>query len=429
LKKVVSAYDSAATILDNLFAYVALLDLNGRVLEVNTPPLIRGGYVKTDIIGQYFFDAPWWSYDTAVKNRLVKAIADCRSGKSSRYDVVVKMGQELIPIDFMISPVKNAEGQIVALLPTAVDITDRKALEERLALREEQYRFVLEGSDLGFWDWNFETNTVDRNNRWAEILGYSFEEMAKTTQQWTDFVHPDDREKAWKSINAVLEGHTELHRMEYRMIHKDGSIRWILDQAKIMKRDAVGKPLRMCGTHADITERKNLELALEEQAHFDFLTGLFNRRYFMEKSEAELARSQRYQSDLSMLMIDLDHFKKINDSYGHKSGDLVLQKIGQVFLSTLREVDIAGRMGGEEFAILLPETCIDEALDVAERLRSKVAEARVQIEYANSIQVTISIGVATKSSQNEPLDGLLSRADMALYESKAGGRNIVSVIN
>lgn len=430
MKKVISAYESAKMIIDNLFAYVALLDIDGRVLEVNNPPLIRGGYDKTDIMGQYFFDAPWWAYDPNIKAKLIQAITDCRNGKSSRYDVVVKMGEELIPIDFMISPVKNESDQIVALLPTAVEITERKILEEKLACNEEQYRFVLEGSELGFWDWNIEKGTVDRNSHWAEILGYTTEEIANTTQQWTDFIYQEDRESAWQSINAVLDGRSGLHRMEYRMLHKDGSIRWILDQAKIMKRDVTGKPLRMCGTHVDITERKNLELALEKQANFDFLTGLFNRKHFLEKAEIELARSQRYTSDLSLLMIDVDYFKKINDTHGHKAGDLVLQMIASVFQSALREVDIAGRLGGEEFAVLLPETRIEEALDVAERLRSEIAAAQIQqhTQSQPAITVTISVGVATKSSQIEQLDDLLCRADMALYEAKAGGRNIVSTL-
>ena len=333
------------------------------------------------------------------------------------------MGEEFIPIDFMISPVKNEKDEIVALLPTAVEITDRRNLEEKLSISEEQYRFVLEGSELGFWDWNIEKDTVDRNARWAEILGYSADEIARTTQQWTDFIYPDDRERAWQSINAVLDGRSGLHRLEYRMLHKDGSIRWILDQAKIMKRDASGKPLRMCGTHVDITDRKNLELALEKQAHFDFLTGLCNRRHFLERADAELNRSQRYENALSILMIDIDHFKRINDTYGHKFGDVVLQKIANIFQSTLRDVDIAGRIGGEEFAILLPETCIEEALDVAERLRTEVAGASVQFDQATAIQFTISIGIAAKQSRNEQLDDLLSFADKALYEAKDAGRN------
>jgi diguanylate cyclase (GGDEF)-like protein len=136
-----------------------------------------------------------------------------------------------------------------------------------------------------------------------------------------------------------------------------------------------------------------------------------------------LSRSQRYEKDLSILMIDVDHFKRINDTFGHKSGDVVLQKIANIFQSTLRDVDIAGRIGGEEFAVLLPETCIDKALDVAERLRTEVAGASVQVDQASSIQFTISIGIATKLSLDEKLDDLLSFADTALYEAKDAGRN------
>ena len=131
MKKVKTNYDCAITILDNLFAYVALLDIHGKILEVNNPPLKRGGYTKAAIIGQYFFDAPWWSYNAEVKNKLIQAIEDCRNGKSSRYDVVVKMGEEFIPIDFMISPVKNENDEIVALLPTLKILeTERQRSED-----------------------------------------------------------------------------------------------------------------------------------------------------------------------------------------------------------------------------------------------------------------------------------------------------------
>ncbi len=124
---------------------------------------------------------------------------------------------------------------------------------------EERLRFVLEGSGLGFWDWKINTNEVERNPVWAEILGYSYEEIKRTTKQWTDFIHPDEREKALQSIQDVLAGHSPTHKIEYRMIHKNGSLRWILDHAKIVQRDQDGRPIRMSGTHADITERKTAE--------------------------------------------------------------------------------------------------------------------------------------------------------------------------
>jgi PAS domain S-box-containing protein len=144
------------------------------------------------------------------------------------------------------------------------DITERKRSEHALENREKQLRFVLQGSELGFWDWDITSGTVYRNERWATMLGYSHEEIQQTPKQWTDFIHPDDRNGAWESINAVLEGRSAMHRLEYRMLHKDGSIRWILDQAGVTQRDAEGRPVRMCGTHTDITADKQAQQVLKD---------------------------------------------------------------------------------------------------------------------------------------------------------------------
>lgn len=141
--------------------------------------------------------------------------------------------------------------------------------------REEQLRLVLEGAELGFWDWNIVTGEVRRNERWAKMLGYPYEEIQNTTQQWTHFIHPDDRDKAWQSISDALEGQFA-HKVEYRMICKDGSIKWILDQANVAQRDADGRPTRMCGTHMDITERKQAEINLHIAATiFESQEGMF----------------------------------------------------------------------------------------------------------------------------------------------------------
>jgi PAS domain S-box-containing protein len=143
-------------------------------------------------------------------------------------------------------------------------ITERKKAEESLRESETRLKLVLDGSQLGFWDWNIETGKVIRNARWAEMLGYTLEEVEFSVKQWTDLHHPDDRDLAWKSINDHLEGRTSAHRIEYRMLSKDGHYRWILDQAKIVSWDSEGKPLRMCGTHTDITERKVAEQEKEK---------------------------------------------------------------------------------------------------------------------------------------------------------------------
>ncbi len=148
------------------------------------------------------------------------------------------------------------------------DVLDRKRSELALESSEKQLRFVLEGSELGYWDWDIVAGKVDRNERWAVMLGYTHSEIQNTVMQWTDFIHPEDRERAWDSIKAVIEGRSNMHRLEYRMLHKDGGIRWILDQASVMQRDADGKPVRMCGTHTDITARKQDELEQQQRDQY-----------------------------------------------------------------------------------------------------------------------------------------------------------------
>lgn len=162
------------------------------------------------------------------------------------------------------SPVVAPDGTLIGVLGIGRDITDRKRTEDELKRGKAQLDFVLEGGQLGFWDWDLTSNTVQRNHIWAGILGYTFEEIQATTQQWSDFLHPDDRERAWESINDHLEGRTPLHDAEYRMKTKQGDYRWILDRAMVVQRDADGRPLRMSGIHVDITKRKQDEEALQQ---------------------------------------------------------------------------------------------------------------------------------------------------------------------
>jgi diguanylate cyclase (GGDEF)-like protein len=165
---------------------------------------------------------------------------------------------------------------------------------------------------------------------------------------------------------------------------------------------------------------------LQQQAQTDYLTSLANRRHFMEQGQIELERAKRYNKPLSVFMIDIDYFKKINDTYGHKFGDFVLQTLAAKLRETLRLIDVIGRIGGEEFAVLLPETGLREAAEVAERLRDSVARTNVPREEGMPINFTVSIGVATMQDKESSLDGLLSQADAAMYAAKQSGRNKVN---
>ncbi len=185
---------------------------------------------------------------------------------------------------------RDDQGQLVGVLGIGYDITQQRKAERALENSEQQLRFVLEGAELGFWDWDIVAGTVDRNEHWATMLGYSHEEIRRTAQQWTDFVYPDDRERAWDSINAALTGRTHMHRLEYRMLRKDGRVIWILDQARVMLRDADGTPLRMCGTHTDITETRAIQEELaHHRRHLEQLVEQRTRELSQAKEAAETA--------------------------------------------------------------------------------------------------------------------------------------------
>jgi diguanylate cyclase (GGDEF)-like protein len=173
----------------------------------------------------------------------------------------------------------------------------------------------------------------------------------------------------------------------------------------------------------NITERKLLQRNYEQMAQTDYLTGLSNRRHFMQRAEAELTRTLRYGNALSLLMLDLDHFKQINDNHGHRAGDKVLQTFSTLCRSTLRESDLIGRLGGEEFVIMLPETGISEATGIAERLRKITEEVFVLLEDGRPLYFTVSIGIAGLDEHHAHLDALLQKADQSLYMAKSMGRN------
>ncbi|HEX5330309.1 diguanylate cyclase [Sulfuricurvum sp.] len=173
-------------------------------------------------------------------------------------------------------------------------------------------------------------------------------------------------------------------------------------------------------------ENRNARSELEHRAYSDYLTGLGNRRYFIEQAEEELSRRHRYGGELSLIMFDIDYFKKINDTYGHSVGDLVLQKIADICRTILREIDIIGRIGGEEFAILLPQTDAEEAHHVAERLRIAISEGQIKLEGAQP-KFTASFGVVAAGGGFTEIDALLNQADTALYEAKESGRNRVCI--
>jgi diguanylate cyclase (GGDEF)-like protein len=178
-------------------------------------------------------------------------------------------------------------------------------------------------------------------------------------------------------------------------------------------------------TYGNVSELAHQTDELERLACFDGMTGLHNRRHFLVLADTEWSRFRRYGRPLSLLMLDIDRFKYVNDTYGHDAGDEIIKAVANVLRKHKRGSDIAGRLGGEEFVVLLPEATFDAALGAAERFRRLVADRAITVEGRCCISVTTSIGVTVAHADTNSLDVLLKEADMALYDAKRSGRNRV----
>ena len=315
-----------------------------------------------------------------------------------------------------------------------------KEAEEALRRSEQSLQMAQAIAHIGHWEWDVETQEMRWSDETYRILGYDPKAQLPSRDTFFQVIHPDDRARVASHIfQATHEGGG--FDIEYRIVLPDGRVRVVHGVGEVTLvgvnsqvqligsiRDVTSQDLiEVLGVIQDITERKELELRLAQEAHTDALTGVANRRYFHKVAEGELARVRRYGGELSVFMMDLDHFKAINDQHGHHVGDLVLRKVVQVCRETLREEDAIGRVGGEEFAVLLPQTGRQTALEVAERLCHALAAAEVRLDDKPPLRFTASLGVATLAPDDPGMDVVLDRADKALYQAKHAGRNRVIV--
>jgi diguanylate cyclase (GGDEF)-like protein/PAS domain S-box-containing protein len=323
-------------------------------------------------------------------------------------------------------PMYDANGNAQYLVCVNLDITDRKRAEAALLDSEARLRETITHSPNPVIMHAEDGNIIMMSAALAEITGYSLEDLP-TTKVWAEKAFGVDAERVQRRIKTLYDLKTLRHEGEYPIITASGEIRVWEFQSQPLPKLPDGRRV-VLSLAVDITERKRMQKELEVLATSDPLTRLANRRQFLAELTEEFNRVQRFASSRSsVLMLDLDLFKLVNDTHGHAGGDALLKHFAQLLHNALRRIDTAGRLGGEEFAIILPGADLAAALASAERLREVVAKT-LFVQDRETVSVTVSVGIATIDSRDTSADDVLIRADEALYRAKRKGRNRVETM-
>ena len=299
------------------------------------------------------------------------------------------------------------------------DVTERKRTEDALREMRDRSRSIFDHAPIGVAMVSLEGRYLQVNRSLCEILGYTEEELQALT--WQEITHPDDLAASSAYACRIVEGEFPKYHLEKRFLHADGHTVWASLSVSLV-RDTEGKPLYFVSQFQDVTERKALEEQLHHQAFHDPLTGLPNRALFMDRLEHALTRANRRGTKVAVLFMDLDNFKVINDSLGHKAGDQLLIAVAERLKACLRPEDTAARLGGDEFTILVEDvTGVGEGVQIAERIADILQPPFALGEQ--EVFATVSIGVAFNgTAQGQPARYLLRHADLAMYRAKRRGK-------
>ncbi len=314
---------------------------------------------------------------------------------------------------------------------TLIQMLENQEALNRQLLRENkeerELKFAWTGN-LGKWYWHVPSNTLTFNPKKYTALGFSEADIPEDAgfQLFTDRLHPDDYERVMEAMRAHLRGDADVYEAEYRIRTKTGEYRWYYDRGKVTEYSEEGEPVFLAGIVFDVTKQREMEQSLREKnqqlkelSYTDALTGIHNHRGVMKGLTSYIEQHSKHHEPLSIILFDIDDFKVLNDTLGHPEGDEALKSIASIMHDNLREEDMVGRYGGEEFLVLLQKTDHDTARKIANRIRTAVYDAFKDKE----ISVTLSGGLA--SFEDDTVGSIIKRADDRLYEAKKAGKNRV----
>lgn len=396
-------------ILDHLNVGIILVDDGGNIAYINEIITEITGYDEKEFRSR----KQWCEF----------LIPDPKERKQVKKDFNKKLNQKNHYIN--IFSIKTKSGELKELefranllednflLINVVDVSEKILREKEIKEIKKRLEIAVEAADIGIWDWNLKTGRVYYNEKWAEMIGYQHSELKNHISTWEELVYAPDKKYIEEQLNNHLNGNEDLYYSEHRLKSKSGDLVWVRDVGKVIERDEAGRPVRAIGVHINIDNYKKREKEIEFLSFHDGLTGLYNRRY-LENEMNRLNNSRQYP--ITIIIGDLDHLKKINDRYGHNLGDQYLIKSANILEDVLRSEDIAVRAGGDEFAILLPNTDQNIADLICNRIKDKFNKYNQKNKFP--IPLSMSLGFYTLKDSEKDIYYCYNKADKEMYKNK-----------
>ena len=392
--------------------------LDGTITSWNAGAERMYGYTADEAVGRHITMLYASEEDKAELSAILARVATGESVEHHDATRRTKTGEE-IDVSLTVSPIRDARGRVMGASTVARDVTERKRAADALAEAEERFRGAFDDAPIGMALIGLDGRFTRVNEAMCEITGYPRDRLEGRNVD--SVVHPDDLGSERDALEAIRAGEQEIHKAERRYVHSSGHPVWVALQTKLI-RDPAAKPLRFLTQAQDITDRKRHEEELRHLADHDPLTGLLNRRALSRALGSHASLVRRYGAEGALLVLDLDHFKYVNDTLGHQAGDELIVRVAELLRGRLRQSDVLARLGGDEFAVLLPKTGPGTAKGVAEDLlRTLRAEPSVALA-AGGRTVSASIGLAM-FDQTLSGEDVLVNADLAMYDAKEAGRD------
>jgi diguanylate cyclase (GGDEF)-like protein/PAS domain S-box-containing protein len=418
-----SAFDNIKNqVLDSIDSFIFTKDLSGKYTYANQAVLDLFDKRLDEVVGQsddVFFDLKL-SVQLQKNDQKVMALGIRVESEESNY---IKVLNETRTYRSVKKPLFDEQGNITGMCGISTDITAEKILQTQVSEQKHLLDTILNNINAHIYMKDSDRTFLYVNSQVAELFG---DEAANIIGKKDTEVLPKEMADHFYQSDSVVFKTQKRQVIEESATDDEGNIHhYISTKIPFLSPD---KRSALIGFSTEVTELFLLKEEFKKLATIDPLTKLFNRRYFTEQADKEFIRAQRYKLSMALISIDIDHFKSINDKYGHPAGDKVLVAVSKQLQDSLRQTDILARIGGEEFSILLPETTAESAIVFAERLRADQAKLHITGEWQGEITLSVSIGISGFHVDDEAFDVLFSRADKALYQAKNSGRNKVSYL-